>query len=388
MHWEDNLEKIVAGVVGDAGGFGEVLASREAIEKQGIHLKWFADPAGEAIKKLVALKIPHESRGPNPEDNISAILVGTSATESGLGNRFSRYGSDEGIPTFWIADMIGTENKPSQDGYAPNAGLFVLNEAHADNARMKRRHTRMIPVGKPSFAQMGKDLPAILADRIVRRQAIGVGEADILVVYWSGGELAERAIQQSRALCDAFIGLTHSVRYSLAARLHGKLGKLSLDPRPVCRELVQKANCRLVQADQVDGVALTAIADIILADSGGTEGLRSIALGKPTGIFFNLPDDTKRLREVFPDGIPPHVACGAAAALNESLHVGRFLWEASQACGLRMRPYPFMDVTRQMLEPDPAKRLKAAAPYVKLLEPGADELVAKEIERVITSRAV
>lgn len=387
MHWEDDLEKTLAAVVGDAGGFGEVLACKEAIERRGIKIKWFADPAGEAIKKLVEQKVPHESRGPESEDDISAILVGTSATMAGLGNQFTRHGSDAEIPTYWIADMIGTENKPSQDGYSPSAGMFVLNEGHADNARMKRRHTRMIPVGKPSFAQMGKNLPAILAERVARRQEIGVTDADILVVYWSGGELAERALYQSCALADAFAGLTHSVRYSLAARLHGKLGKLPEDPRPECREWVQKANCRLVQADKVDGVVLTAIADIILADSGGTEGLRSIALGKPTGIFFNLPDDTARLREVFPDGIPPHVACGAAAALNESLHIRRFLWEASAVCGVQMRPYPFVYDTRQMLEPDSEKRLKAAAPYVKLLEPGADELVAEEIERVITSRA-
>ena len=342
-------------VVGDLGSCRELLFITPMLIRWGYTLVWFADPQGKAKDYLTKEEVQFREELPSLEERPNLVLIGTSVSAWQFQVAMTERGHQWGSPVLWLEDLHGTGARLPVRCVNPDV-MLVIDEVAETITHRTRPGVKTYVIGKPTFADLSPIQGSDIRSRI--RNENGIGQRDILVSYWSGGEIPERAEQQLQALVT-FANL-HRDRVVLVPRLHPKL------PSGFRDEMWQfvKTNApRVFHASELPADHLHLASDVVTAEWTGTEGLRAMLLERPVLVWmFPMKGDEERLRSVYPNESPPLLEAGAALAI------------ATQTD---------LDVIMKIAE-DPGRALQALSDgrqdFLPLLMPGADRRAATVIE--------
>lgn len=303
--------KTVGIVVGDIGSANDIVRVAPVLESRGITCRWFADPNGQAVPKVLiprGITVQPWTRL-TPRD-LGAVLVGASATAVDLQIQATAQAHRAQCPVIWYSDFYCTGSRTVTRSVSPGTMLDIDKMAAAISRRV-RPDIDVCVVGKPSYAGLTKTYQEALSRRAEIRHALGVQPDVFFVVCWSAGEDIGRAVDQFNWLVS--LSERMSTRHlKIALRLHPKLPSEA----SVIRE--ESVSGVFVNAYSVAAPDLNAAADLVFADGGSTEGLTASLFGTPVVLMHNESDRVKFLGFGYNNGVPPLVEAEVAHAVATS----------------------------------------------------------------------
>ncbi len=317
----------ILAVVGDVGGATELLPALDILAREH-KVTTVLDPAGKAgavLEKAGVAWVAHDPAG-GELPFCDVVAVGTSATANGAQVAISRLARAAGIPVVWVEDLYGCGSRiPEGTRVACAPDVFcAIDEAAARIARGTWPHARIAVTGKPSWSH----LPAMLARRegirMAVRQRLGLVHDEVLLTHWQGGMDAE----VERQAFDVIRGLRIIPGLRVAFRPHGKL-KPDAAREAMIAEAARWEGYVCAGAVHVSPAEeLTLASDLVVAGWGGTQGYSAVLAGVPTVVAAFGEAAAAEMRAIgYPDGLPPHVAVGAALLARTPAQLQRRLEE-------------------------------------------------------------
>jgi hypothetical protein len=358
----------VYAIYGDIGGAKEVLPAVQLLAKEGVLVKHFVlgERARAGTDVLEPAGVSYEKRGPETGDKPAVIVCGTSETAPEGLIEWTKFGRDRSIPVIWVEDLWGAGEHKRTQVVSPNV-MCVIDEIAAHIAQGVRPDIQTEVVGKPSFAALAKKLENVEQIRETTRAQLAarLGIRNFegkIVTYGSGGEVPARAYLHLKALCeDGGLGSYYDGEVIFVPRFHPKLAE---DDKRRLRVEALKVGAYVVMAHDLDMDFVTVASDVNIGDWGSTSMYTSAIFGIPP-VMCMFPDDIeRRLGAGYPDGEPPLLIAKAGSG---AIHAASFRGILNE---ILSKSDHYWQVT-----------FEYAAPFRKLLEPGAEERIVEVVKR-------
>lgn len=330
-------------MIGDIGGFKELVPVADLLRERGCATIWTVDPKGRAEDLMTRGGIEflrHEEGLPSklmPVPNL--VLVGTSATACGAQIAWTNHFKGK-RPVVWYEDLYGTgEVKVARQCTSPNV-IITIDEVSRGIAAHVWPDTHVLVGGKPTY---GEKLVHLIQRKENLRESLRSKLAShnpppLLVTYASGGESVDRVLAHIRALSQAF---DHSER--IALRFHPKLSE-SFD-------LLNDTASQWLSEKLIDTSAITDTtevilgSDIVVADYAGDPPYQA-ALAEIPVIMTLFPDCTEALiARGYQNGVPPLLqarACWGARTADDMEVIAE---------GIMNKPLPARAMVKEGVKP-------------------------------------